>query len=205
MLPAAVPAVIAVPPATVAGGSSPHGVIGGGHAGYNYVLPAFGGIGTAFIVGIEGSIDGSDYRSSTSYFAGNALLNPGSSLSIRADIQGSIRGRLGIAFSQALLYATGGAAFADFRTTTNNLNIGSDTFNHSRLGYTIGGGVEYAVTPQVSVRVEYRYNDFGTFTDYLGNSAAVIGTSIRHRETENIVQAGVSYHFQTPVPVVARY
>ena len=81
-----------------------------------------------------------------------------------------------------------------------------DLTSHTRVGYTVGGGIEYAFTNNLSVRAEYRYTDFGSFTDNLANSTGGL-VNVSHRETDNRVQAGFSYKFDTftPAPVVARY
>lgn len=187
-----------------ANGASPSGVIGGGHIGYLFStqsLPFMGGglLGTGGVFGIEGDVDGAHYNSTYALGALNDYT--------RQNIQGSVRGRLGIAADRALFYATGGVAFGDLGNTyVNTLNGLSDSISHTRVGYTVGGGVEYAVTNNVSVRVEYRYTDFGTFTDNLAASTGG-AKNVQHRETDNRVQAGFSYKFNTfgPVPVVARY
>ena len=199
-------------------GSSPRGIVGGGHVGYLFStqsipvlsnitgafssLPLIGGVGGAGgVFGIEGDVDGASYRSAYAYGAG-ALSNY-----TREPIQGSVRGRLGFAVDRALFYATGGAAFGDLRNTyVNNINGTTGTFSNTRVGYTVGGGVEYGFTNNLSVRVEYRYTDYGSFTNNLINTTAG-GVNVRHHETNNRVQAGFSYKFDTftPAPVVARY
>ena len=102
-----------------------------------------------------------------------------------------------------MFYATGGAAFAEFRTNYAT-TLGFDNLSHTRVGYTVGGGVEYAITNNFSLRGEYRYSDFGTFTDFA--NASGFG-AVRRRETEQRAQVGFSYKFDTavPAPVVARY
>ena len=196
-----------------ANSSSKDGVIGGGHVGYLFStqsLPVLGslfgsnggfGFGTGGVIGIEGDVDGTSARAS--------YLLPASGVfnSARDNIQGSIRGRLGVAFDRVLFYATGGAAFGDLRNSYTNVVTGAfDQTSHTRVGYTVGGGVEYAFTNNVSVRAEYRYTDFGSFTDNLANSTGG-AVNVSHRETDNRVQAGVSYKFDTfaAAPVVARY
>ncbi|WP_158808288.1 outer membrane protein [Beijerinckia sp. L45] len=181
--------------------SSPNGIIGGGHVGYNFStqsLPLFGGVfGTGGVIGVEGDVDGSDYRRTV------ALAGPDAAV-IRNNIQGSIRGRLGFAVDRALFYATGGAAFADFRTNYTTFLGGNDSLSHTRVGWTVGGGVEYAVTNNWSLRAEYRYSDFGSFTDL----SPAFFSAVRHHETEQRAQVGFSYKFDTPAvlaPVVARY
>ncbi len=199
-----------------ANGGSANGVVGGGHIGYLFStqsipvlsnitgafssLPLIGGLGGAGgVFGIEGDVDGSSVR--TAYGLGgfgNYNNEP---------IQGSIRGRLGFAVDRALFYATGGAAFGDLRNTyVNGLTGATDQFSHTRVGYTVGGGVEYAFTNNLSVRVEYRYTDYGAYSDNLANSS-LGGLNVRHHDTNNRVQAGFSYKFNTfsPAPVVARY
>ncbi len=181
---------------------SPKGFIGGGHVGYNYQFPSSPALhGVNFVAGIEGDVDGSNYK--TSYALGgiqNYAYQP---------IQGSVRGRLGVAVDRALFYATGGVAFGDIHNSyVNQFNGAVDSLSHTKVGYTVGGGVEYAVTNNISLRAEYRFTDFGNVTDTLGHSTNG-GVNVRHRETDNRVQGGVSYRFDTlapfAAPVVARY
>ena len=190
--------------------ASKNGLIGGGHVGYLFStqsLPVLGsvfgggGFGTGGVIGIEGDVDG------TSAKAAYLLPFAGVTNSASDRIQGSIRGRLGVAFDRVLVYATGGAAFGDLRNTYVNFGTAAfDQIEHTRVGYTVGGGVEYAFTNNVSVRAEYRFTDFGSFTDNLLNSTGGV-INVRHRETDNRVQGGFSYKFDTftPAPVVARY
>ncbi len=77
---------------------------------------------------------------------------------------GTVRGRLGIAHDQFLFYVTGGFAYSkvDGRLTVNVgafVASGTDTLNLK--GWTVGGGVEYGLTQNLSrVRAEYLYVDF---------------------------------------------
>lgn len=156
---------------------TPNGVVGGGHIGYNLQL-------SQIVAGLEGDIEGTGI--SRTFSPGGAIYNT----SVSA--QGSIRARLGLAFDRALLYATGGAEFAGFDTTVSA--ILSDQTSHTRAGWTVGGGVEYAVTPNWSIRAEYRYADFGSFTQATPLAFGFI-SSVNHHETENAVRAGFSYKF----------
>ena len=208
--------VFAFVPAVGAGAAysvgSASGVIGGGHVGYNFStqsLPVLGslfstgGFGTGGVIGIEGDVKGSTYRSAIA----NPIFAPAGSFEThRNDIQGSVRGRIGIAFDRALFFATGGVAFASFR---NNYNDGVGDFasiTTTRAGYTVGGGVEYAFTPNWSLRAEYRYEDFGRYTQFFAAPNLGANVNISHHDTENIATVGFSYKFDTPLaPVVARY
>ncbi len=194
-------------------GANKNGVIGGGHVGYLFStqsLPVLGsllganggfGFGTGGVIGIEGDVDGTSAR------AAYLLPVTGVTDNARENIQGSVRGRLGIAFDRVLLYGTGGVAFGGLQNNYFNPATGAiDSLSRTRVGYTVGGGVEYAFTNNLSVRVEYRYTDFGRFSDNLTNTTGG-AVNVSHRETNNRVQAGFSYKFNTftPAPVVARY
>jgi outer membrane immunogenic protein len=110
-------------------------------------------------------------------------------------VQGSIRGRLGVAFDRALLYATGGGEFAGFDTSYTGIGT-FDRGSHTQAGWTIGGGIEYAVTGNWSIRAEYRYADFGHLADPTP-FAFGFGSFVNHHETENAVRAGFSYKFDS--------
>ena len=174
--------------------SHPDGFIGGGHVGYNFAgIPALGisAFGTGgLILGLEGDADGSTYHDT---YGVNAVTT------MRSDVQGSARARIGFAYDRVLFYATGGAAFATFHDDFHNPALA--TFARSRVGYTVGGGVEYGITNNWSVRAEYRYSDFGSYLEVPN------GLLVTRHETMQRVQGGVSYKFDVPAvsPVVARY
>ena len=184
----------------------PDGFIGGLHVGYNVStqsLPVFGklvpGFGSGFVLGIEGDVDGVSDHAVSSF----GVITE----SFRNVVQGSARGRLGIAVDRALFYATGGAAFADFQDTFTS-GRGFDEFSHTLVGYTVGGGLEYAVANNVSIRAEYRYSDFGNYNSL--SFAAFRPNVVNNAERVTIqrVQVGISYKFDNIVPatpVVARY
>jgi outer membrane immunogenic protein len=186
------------------------GVVGGGHLGYNYQV-------SQFVVGLEGDVEGSSYNGSGADPGGVA---PFTSYSTRIPIQGSIRGRVGIAWDRALFYATGGAEFADIENTYASPAFvptvfqrrrgllpraaGFDSFSSGRVGWTIGGGVEYALDPNWSISAEYRYTDYGLFNEYLVNTYP--GDYVRLHVYDNSVRVGVSYRFDLgTTPVVAKY
>ena len=81
------------------------------------------------------------------------------------DFFGTVRGRLGYAFGSALIYATGGFAYANVDTTVNFSN-GFNVLNSNQLetGWVAGGGVEYLFAPCWSAKVEYQFIDLGNQT-----------------------------------------
>src|ERR1700724_3277925 len=93
-------------------GGTPNGVIGGGHVGYNLQI-------NQWVLGLEGTVDGTSL-SNTSVVAFPVAFG-GSTLTAHttAGIQGSIRGRLGVAWDRALIYASGGVAFRGLNTNVS--------------------------------------------------------------------------------------
>jgi outer membrane immunogenic protein len=185
-------------------GGTPSGVIGGANVGYNYQI-------NQWVLGVEGSVDGTSL-SNTAVVA----FPDGTSLTAhtKADIQGSIRGRLGVAWDRALIYGTGGVAFGGFNTDVSILNpavpfFANGNVSNTRVGWTVGGGIQYAITNNWSVRAEYRYTNWGTLSDGRLTAAAAPGVFFngnRHLN-QNQVQVGFDYKFDlyAPAPVVARY
>jgi outer membrane immunogenic protein len=200
--------------ATSAGGT-PNGVIGGAHVGYQYQF-------NQLVLGLEGTVDGTSLRNnavaSLPFFGGRFNVNA----STNADVQGSIRGRLGVAWDRALIYATGGVAFGGFNTNFSvNGNaadgtpfFASNSFSNTRVGWTVGGGIDYAVTNNWSIFAEYRYTNFGSIRNDLfpglANFDGFLGGRLNGgREIrQNQVQVGFSYKFDLlppPPPIVAKY
>lgn len=127
------------------------GAMAGFHAGYNVLLPSH------ILLGAEADI------SFPSYFESNALIattpTAGNMLTERLDYAGSLRARFGYATPQWLLYVTGGFAFAGERFE-NELAPFKDKKLAYRTGWAAGAGIEYAIAPLWSARLEYLYSDF---------------------------------------------
>jgi len=186
-----------------------NGVIGGAHVGYNLQL-------NQFVLGLEGDVDGSTLSKteSSALFVGagtgfGAIVPV--TVSGNLNVQGSIRGRFGYAWDRVLLYATGGVAFGGFKGAIYT-PFGYDSQSNTRVGWTVGGGLEYAITNNWSVRAEYRYAQYGRNTIYANNvfalpGLAAVGGFANVKFNENRVQVGFSYKFDLtpPAPVVAKY
>lgn len=165
------------------------GFVGGAQVGFNWQMGSL-------VAGVEGMLDYSDMSGSAqcSTFAGTVCRT-------RQDWLGDINLKLGFAVDRALIYGTGGIAFTNFKLTqpvgAPPANFGS----HSRTGWTVGVGIDYALTNNWVAGLQYKYYDFGSF-----NSTAA-GTNVRFRETDRVLLAKISYMFGGPSTsgVVARY
>ncbi|HEX4113794.1 MAG TPA: outer membrane protein, partial [Stellaceae bacterium] len=161
---------------------SPDGGMGGAHAGYNW---QFG----PWLLGLEGDAEGGS-------ISGNGAIGTSVySVHSNMDFDASIRGKLGFAFNRVLLYGTGGAAFGDVSTDYLN-GVGAQFASSSgiRVGWTAGGGAEYAVTPNWDVGLEYRYTDLG-HESATGSPAPRIVLTDSNQFTYSMVRLALSYRF----------
>jgi len=153
--------------------------LGGVFAGGNYQI---GG----FVLGAEGDIEALRVK--------GGFYDPPGAGDTRMDWQGSFRGRAGFAVSKALIYGTAGIAFGNIsHTYTNLITDISETTSDTRTGWTAGGGVEIALTPNILARAEYRYTDFGTYRyDSVTSFAGLTGQQEPRFST---VRVGAAYKF----------
>ena len=108
----------------------------------------------------------------------------------------SVTGRLGYAMDRWLPYFKGGGAWTHdkYNTFTTVGNAPFSSASETRAGFTVGGGLEYAIVSNLSIFVEYDYADFGTRTN---GFATVLGTTqfADIRERESLVKVGLNWKF----------
>src|SRR5262245_53441661 len=128
------------------GGSySVNGFIGGGQLGYRWQS-----WGNPIVLGVEGDFSGTSAKGNDGGFGG--LVDE-----TKIRWTGSVRGILGFSMGKALVYGTGGIAWAGVRTR----DVGGPWESHTFNGWTAGGGIDYALTPSWTVGVLYRYSNYG--------------------------------------------
>ena len=134
---------------------------GGGQIGYNWQIP-----GSAFVLGIEADADLISSNGSGTCFASSGFFIS-ANCRVRPDAGGSFTGRLGYATGKSgrtLLYVKGGLAWLDETidiTTNGTLPYSPTSLDGMRWGWTVGAGIERALTPAWSLRLEYDYANFG--------------------------------------------
>ncbi len=96
---------------------------------------------------------------------------------------GTVRGRVGYAVNNILLYGTGGLAFGELRGET----FGGITESFTTAGWAAGAGVEFGFAQNWSAKVEYLYFSLST------SPFAITGVSNGY--SASIVRAGVNYRF----------
>ena len=161
------------------GGGKKGGFVGGGQVGYNYQLGMFViGAETDLqyaAVGNKGASYGPIYYhgSSDGYF-------------------GTIRARVGVALDRALVFGTGGFAYGNVGGNNSyDPLLGYRRDRDTNSGWTLGGGVEYAVSDNLTAKVEGLYVNLDTKSNY------TLGTVYNgRRDTEfGVLRAGVNYKF----------
>jgi len=120
---------------------------------------------------------------------------------------GTFRGRLGFTPADRwLLFVTGGLAYGEV-TTSETLNVNGAVVafstDRTKVGWTVGGGVEAALWGNWTGKLEYLYIDFGTVNDALIGIAPITPVATSSRVTDQIVRVGLNYRFGGPG--VARY
>jgi outer membrane immunogenic protein len=178
-------------------------VLGGVYAGYNFQFAP------TWVAGVEGDFTWTGLKKSgvsPDLFADGTLANiplAGNSFSSDQTWLATARARIGyLVTPNALLYATGGAAWA----RTNYAGIDAfaggcpnDCFNVSltttQTGYTAGGGLEWAVDRNWLVRGEYLFYHFPAAVAAFPNNFGQIGTFSWSAPSIHTVRAGLAYKF----------
>lgn len=157
----------------------PSGAVGGVHLGYNSQIGRF-------VLGVESDLEASGLSGSG---FGNYSAIHNSSL----EWLGSLRGRVGVTAGSSLLYLTGGLAYGSISVEQRSV-FGLSPFTSDtqmKTGWTVGGGIEHAFAPKVSVRLEYRYLDLGTVV----YSNPLLNMRESADLTAHTVRGGLSFKF----------
>jgi outer membrane immunogenic protein len=186
--------------APITNGFDLSGFIGGGQLGCNWQWGAW-------VFGIEG--DGSAVNKSGQGFELQPIPRPNTQWISETQERWFVtaRGRLGLTNfwwfgDKTMVYVTGGGAWAKIDAsewlTTNPINTGHQESN-TRSGWTVGGGIEYALGYGWSVKSEFLYADFGTYTTFTsppfntGNTANIFPRDVKVKDY--VWRAGMNYKF----------
>ena len=166
----------------------PDGFVGGFYAGYNFDL------GNNIILGVDGDFTYNDVKDS---FDEDLGIITGAESELRWS--GAVRGRAGYAAGRFLPYIAGGVAFGSvknmgyFDRRPIGMSYVSASQSRTLIGWTAGAGVDYAVTNNVILRLEYRYTDYGS-KDFSGSSS-VFSFDTGNKFQTSDVRLGIGYKF----------
>jgi opacity protein-like surface antigen len=172
-------------------GHSPSGLLAGGQIGINYQTGPW-------VLGVEGQFSWADLEDESS-----RVLTSVSTADFRSRVEymGSVTARLGYAIRPTvLLYLKGGVAFdrsrLDAALIIANQTSAIATLEQDRIGWTIGGGAEWALAGPWSLKIEYQYMDFGSDTDNAtitvpGEGSTTVPVSVD--QDIHLVRVGINY------------
>lgn len=159
----------------------PDGFVGGIYLGYNYQLP------NNIVLGVDADIAWSGADS-----AFRTLPDAPRQTAMDVDYSAALRARLGFAVDRWMPYVAGGLAVSR-ATFVYDMLLADAEITDTLVGWTLGGGVEFAATDNLIVRGEYRYADFGD-----GSANAFAGfpdDQARYNLKSHDVRIGVAYKF----------
>ncbi len=167
------------------------GALYGGELGFNYQW-------NWLVLGIEGTFAYSDLQAHSA----KDLTDEPNVYDTRSDWQGTISGRVGLAWNKFLFYAKGGGAFNQQRYAWrhgDNESESVDTFktDETRIGALVGGGLEYQINCRWSAKLEYDHYFLGT--DTISGTRIDDGfpeeESFQAKLNQDTVWVGVNYKF----------
>ncbi|NIX77415.1 outer membrane protein [Microvirga terricola] len=174
-----------VPGVGVVGGNSNAGFTGGGQIGYNYQMGMF-------VLGVETDLQYADLGRKHNDLV---LLNDPALVALDRgnsnNFFGTVRARAGVAFDRALVYATGGFAYGDVGNRFGG--------NSTNGGWTVGGGIEYAFTNNLTAKVEGLYVNLERNSN---NDLVALGlaeaAALKNKNNEfGVIRAGLNYKFNS--------
>jgi outer membrane immunogenic protein len=161
-------------PGFTSGSFSVDGAMAGATLGWNYQIGQL-------VLGIEGDYDWQNVRGTSGALCG--------SCDTASNWYGTFRGRVGYAMDRIMVYGTAGGAVTDIKASAAALPWATTT----QLGWAAGGGIEGAITDNLTAKIEYLFTDYGTATG-LCTVASCFGTG-DVKFSESMVRAGLNYKF----------
>lgn len=168
----------------------PVGVVVGGQIGCDYQFAP------AWVVGVEGAASGSTMKASTSF----ALPASGDTAQFTAltDFIASATGRLGYAADHWLFYAKAGAAWVgdkyDFTGSVTSTPFAFEGLDQ-RLGWMVGGGIDWAFYHHWSLALEYDFYQFGSYSVLMIDpNNAPSGAPVDFKQSVQIAKLSLNFH-----------
>ncbi len=183
-----------VPPAPE-GCHNATGAVAGGQFGYRWQTGAW-------VFGVEAQGDWADLRGSNSP---NLLGNAVGGDRTKIDALGIFTGQIGYAWNNVLFYVKGGAMGARDKYEGFIVATGfvGDTASETRWGGAVGAGLDFGVTPNIVLGIDYVHGFMGSRDITFVSPAGAFSRTDRVHQDVDLVTARVSYKFGGPV--IAKY
>jgi outer membrane immunogenic protein len=157
----------------------PNGFTGGGQIGYNWQASS------STVLGLEADFEYFGLKGSSTSGAVYPCCAPTAftiNQNVKTDWLATFRARLGyLVTPSALIYVTGGGAVTDVKGTfafTDTFATANESasFSSTKLGWTVGGGVEWTLWSGWSAKAEYLFVSFPSASVTSNNLTIVNGT-----------------------------
>ena len=180
------------------------GFVAGGGGGFNFQT-------NSMVFGVLGDINWSGFKAASGIHVTTDYVGPtvtfDGDIFAGVDWYGTLRARAGFTTGyegRMLVYGTGGLAYGQTRLgVTGTVSDGGgvldemdNTFAYRSIGWTVGGGVEFAFSDRLTFKTEYLFVNLGTetlidtdFTEPDGEFA--LGVTTRF----HTLQGGLNFHF----------
>lgn len=182
-------------------GTQSSGGLFGGQIGYNWQTRA------NWVFGVEADFDWANISGSGSVATTAISFDPFTTAAqTKLNDFSTLRLRAGYAWDRLLIYGTGGVAFGKAELQTSILDTrdcgpgglcATNATSKWLVGWTIGGGAELGLTPNLSAKLEYLYYDLGSVSHTAVDPAdtppgiPVFGSSANYRGS--LVRVGLNY------------
>jgi outer membrane immunogenic protein len=165
------------------------GFAGGGTLGYNWQM-------AGWVYGLETDFSFANATGTTLTIPPPFGFNCGTP-NCYTDLNwfGTVRGRVGPSFGSFLPYITGGFAYGELNAGLSSAFAPNTSATEVRGGWTLGGGVEYALLPMHwSVKLEYLHMQLGDLFYDTSHVCGRLSCTALHNDF-NVVRLGVNYRF----------
>jgi outer membrane immunogenic protein len=177
-------------PTTLA--TSPKGFLAGAQAGYNWQRGKL-------VYGLEADIDYAAIKSNSSVTSPVPFSNFNITVSAQQsmDFFGTLRGRIGYTlWDPLLIYGTGGLATGHTKLRYDFAQgQSSGDAAKWKVGWTLGAGVEYAMSGNWTLKVEYLYYDLGKSTNTVDLIGAGAQATFEAAFKGSLARLGMNYRF----------
>jgi opacity protein-like surface antigen len=127
------------------------------------------------VLGLDQDYQFTGLKQTTTFAAPAGLFLAGDSMAVKTDYLAATRAKLGMAWDRVMVYAAGGLETGELDVSSTYVAraggspaLGFTDAHKLHFGFTVGAGIDYAITNNVFIGIEYRYFDLGNETYNLG-------------------------------------
>jgi len=160
------------------------GFIGGGQIGYNWQ-------NGNYVYGLEADFDGLTGKGSSNPTGAKGSGN----INNRITWLSTIRTRAGLALGNTMAYITGGLAIGEVKDNFGPFSCCTKSASKTRVGWTVGGGVETFLTQNWTLGAEALFVDLGQYSGPNFNCVECAGKATKFSHQAIISRLKLNYKF----------